>query len=63
MEIQMDQLNAWFRMVAYLIDGQASVINYFQSCQWIWYPVFQHDYFPEVNYKLKENSKVFEHVP
>ena len=33
MEIQMDQLNAWFCMVAYLIDGQASVINYFQSRQ------------------------------
>ena len=23
MEIQMDQLQAWFRMVTYLIDGQA----------------------------------------
>ena len=33
MEIEMDQLQASFCMVAYLIDGQASLTIYFQSCQ------------------------------
>ena len=35
MEIQMDQLQAWFHMAAYLIDRgrQACVTNYFQSCE------------------------------
>ena len=32
---QMDQLQAWFCMTAYLIDRAGKPItNYFQSCQW-----------------------------
>ena len=39
----MDQLQAWFHMIAYLID-RGRPANYFQLSV-IWYSVFQHDYF------------------
>ena len=60
MRIQMDQLQAWFCMVAYLIDGQANLTNIILNLFHLFLisftsiifkvvshlvPVFQHDYF------------------